>query len=492
MTDQSFRILLQIRDNDDSRLIEQTIRRLLPHADLLQTGGDSAPNGNLDACQALFWGEEIAVAAFRERLRAMLEQHPELLLIPLIPRNSAAHVQAAVELPVFFYLTLPLDQHEIALAINRLNARLCHCPPRSRRKTAPHASNIPGFIGAGPAMTRLFELIHRVARDDYATVLIRGESGTGKELVAKAIHTRSRRRRHNFVPVNCAAIPDDLLESELFGHLKGSFTGAGQNKTGRIQYADQGTLFLDEIGDMKPALQAKLLRVLQEKEFEPVGSLKAIPVDTRIVAATHCDLETLVRQGDFREDLYYRLSVVPIEVPPLRDRAEDIPLLLERFITTYTVERGRERIAFAPETVSILMHHEWRGNVRELENLVQHMSILHSGRTIRPQDLPGKFHQQTTQPPTAPVVPPTPERSPLDITQERAELFAPLPPDEQPITFAHGPVDFNELINGFETELILTAMRYTDGNKKEAARLLCLKRTTLLEKIKKKGLEGNW
>lgn len=189
-----------------------------------------------------------------------------------------------------------------------------------------------GIIGRSPGMQQLFRLIDKLAQDDSSTVLIQGESGTGKELVAKAIHQYSPRSSYHFVPVNCAAIPDDLLESELFGYTKGAFTGAVSPKVGRIEYAHRGSLFLDEIGDMKPILQAKLLRVLQERQFEPVGGLKPISVDVRIIAATHCNLEQMVADGRFREDLYYRLNVVPVSIPPLRERVEDIPLLVKHFI----------------------------------------------------------------------------------------------------------------------------------------------------------------
>ncbi|MEE4313116.1 MAG: sigma-54 dependent transcriptional regulator [Desulfofustis sp.] len=494
---QPTRILAAVHVQDQCSVILQSIQEILPTSEVTCVNEDRVlPELGAQVYQALIISDSNGVAAsFAAQLRKIASYHPDLLLIPVLAADSQTHLQTAIELDVFFYLTTPLDPVEVDLAIKRLQAKLAHSPATAVRSAAVANRRIPGFIGGGPAMSMLFELIHRVAQDDYATVLIRGESGTGKELVAKAIHAKSKRRVHNFVPVNCAAIPDDLLESELFGHLKGSFTGAGQNKTGRIQYADQGTLFLDEIGDMKPALQAKLLRVLQEKEFEPVGSLKAIPVDTRIVAATHCDLETLVRKGDFREDLYYRLSVVPIQVPPLRERCEDIPLLLDRFIEAFTVERGREKIAFSPEAVSLLMQYDWRGNVRELENLVQHMSILYSGRRIRSQDLPDKFLRSAAE------TPPETDGSPLpknglehDMLQERADLFAAfaMPEKDQSIDLASGPVDFNDLINEFESELIVTAMKFTAGNKKEAARLLCLKRTTLLEKIKKKGLEGAW
>jgi DNA-binding NtrC family response regulator len=426
-------------------------------------------------------------------LREICTEFKNLAIVLLVDDQSAADQHIHRTSTPFFHLTFPIQPAEVIFCVS-------HCLTFFRCKDTAASPNqkiksvsVSGFIGDSPAMIELFEIIKRVAEDDYSTVLIRGESGTGKELVAKAIHQKSSRRRHNFVPVNCAAIPDELLESELFGHLKGSFTGAGQNKTGRIQYADNGTLFLDEIGDMKPNLQAKLLRVIQEREFEPVGSLKATPVNTRIVAATHCDLEELVKEGRFREDLYYRLSVIPLEVPPLRTRAEDIPLLLETFIERYSIGRGREKIVFTPEALDILVNHQWRGNVRELENLVQHMSILYSGKRIYPHHLPSKItaHLELEQEQVSSQILPA-CRSENDISAERAALFALSAPPTPSIDFQNGPINFNELINEFETDLIIKALKFTSGNKKEASRMLCLKRTTLLEKIKKKEIDGRW
>lgn len=363
----------------------------------------------------------------------------------------------------------------------------------SNHSTKP-VKSFYGIIGETPVMQKLFDLIRKVSEDDFATVLVRGESGTGKELVAKAIHNHSSRKDHNFVPVNCAAIPDDLLESELFGYTKGAFTGAATNKTGRIQYADGGTLFLDEIGDMKPTLQAKLLRVLQEKEFEPVGGLKATPVDIRVVAATHCDLEQLVSEGTFREDLYYRLSVIPLQIPPLKERKADIPILLESFLGTHATQRNREKFTISKNVFAALLSYDWNGNVRELENLVQQLAILCSGKEIQLDDLPERINEgfdpqnvdqheidkilsKSVEPQTS-VKPATPEQN-----------SSPLPSDPD---WKDGQVDFKELINDYESQLIIQAMKMSNGNKKEAANLLNLKRTTLLEKIKKKGLQGMW
>ena len=420
------------------------------------------------------------------QLYEKLQESLSALFIAVLPGNNNQLRSRIIEYNPFFYIAKPYDEAEVRLVLKRAIEKHTHLVEQSQ--TSSMGDRYCGIIGKSEKMLHLFDLIGRVAEDDFSTVLIRGESGTGKELVAKAIHIQSKRNGKNFVPVNCAAIPDDLLESELFGHTKGAFTGATQNKQGRIQYADGGTLFLDEIGDMKPTLQAKLLRVLQEKEFEPVGGLQATPVDTRILAATHCDLEQLVKEGKFREDLYYRLSVIPINIPPLKTRKEDIPLLIDAFTHAYTVDRGREKFSFSKEALEVLLKYNWRGNVRELENLIQHMSVLYTGKKVEVADLPEKYVLAENQ-------------SEEDIShipfstsdaEQKDDLHIALPPENQEPEQSR-EIDFNEVINDFETKLIINAMRASGGNKKEAARLLNLKRTTLLEKIKKKKIDSdNW
>ena len=427
-----------------------------------------------------------------EMVRELRRSHPAIIILPLIPASRRELVKQLLSLDVFLYLYTPIEPAETTIAITRALEHLKSQPKNSTSPQPREDVNFHGMIGSCRTMLRLFDLITRVAEDDDSTVLIRGESGTGKEMVAKAIHAQSSRSGKNFVPVNCAAIPDDLLESELFGYTKGAFTGASSNKIGRIQYADGGTLFLDEIGDMKPTLQAKLLRVLQEKEFEPVGGLKPIPVDTRVLAATHCDLEQLVSEGRFREDLYYRLSVVPLNIPALKDRREDIPLLIDSFVHGITGKRNREPFTFSEAALLALMNFEWRGNVRELENLVQHMSILFGGRQVEFDDLPDKFHHLRELVASIMAEPSTdlaPTGKPAESSEEN---LAQATNSIENIPWHEGQVDFRELINSFETELIVHAMKLTDGNKKEAARLLNLKRTTLLEKIKKKSLNSLW
>lgn len=337
-------------------------------------------------------------------------------------------------------------------------------------------SGFGGMIGRSPQMIELFELITCVAEDGESTVLIQGQSGTGKELIARAIHDKSERKSSHFVPVNCAAIPDELLESELFGYVKGAFTGAQQSKIGRIQFADGGTLFLDEIGDMKPILQAKLLRVLQEREVEQVGGVKPIKVDVRVIAATHQNLEELVASGRFREDLYYRLAVIPLVAPPLCERHDDIVLLAEKFIDQFSRRRSDQPTTIDPIAMQSLKVYGWPGNVRELENLMQRLAILHRGKRITLKELPEKYCCAELQSAVA-------ETATTASTENNVALEPP------PAEWSADGLDFNGLISEFEDRLILQALSQSGGNKKEAARMLNLKRTTLIEKIKKKNLE---
>jgi transcriptional regulator with PAS, ATPase and Fis domain len=312
------------------------------------------------------------------------------------------------------------------------------------------------IIGKNSEIKKLCNLVRRVARTD-ATVLIYGESGTGKELFARAIHLCSKRSNGPWVPVNCAAIPDTLLESELFGYVKGAFTGAFRSKPGRFQLAEKGTIFFDEIGEMPPALQVKLLRVLQDKQFEPVGGTSPCRIDFRVVAATNKDLEKEVKDGRFREDLFYRLNVIPIYIPPLRDRKDDIPILLEHFVTTFK-ESGNSGIeGFTSEAIGVLCDYPWYGNVRELENLVERVSVLKGEGWVDVCDLPPKY-----------------------INFQKPKRKTPSPDDS--------PIDFNRLVSDFENELMLSALQKAKWNKKRAAQLLGLNRTTLIEKLKKKGL----
>jgi DNA-binding NtrC family response regulator len=406
-------------------------------------------------------------------LKRVHKTNPQVVTMAAIPHEDRQTILEMLQLGVFFYINTPYDFQEAMITVARgLHYYDLAVHREFRGLKIRKSDGFNGMIGKSVEMQNLFGIISRVAEDSSSTVLIQGESGTGKELVARAVHAYSPRRGKNFVPVNCAAIPDELLESELFGYVKGAFTGATQSKMGRIQYADGGTLFLDEIGDMKPSLQAKLLRVLQEKEFEPVGGVKPVPVDVRVVAATHRDLEKGVEEGRFREDLYYRLSVVPIEIPPLRQRKDDIPLLIQKFVQIFNRSKRVPLEGFAADAMAALMEYPWPGNVRELENLVQRMVILCGGKVAALTDLPDKYAMANSSAPSLEV----------------EETSAGATPEAQPLWSPDG-VDFNAVVSDFEDRLILRALKQTGGNKKEAAKLLNLKRTTLIEKIKKKNLE---
>jgi len=367
-----------------------------------------------------------------------------------------------------FFLSTPINLDELESLVMR--AREYQTMKQHDRANAGKGHRLnSSIIGRSSAMLNLFSLIEKVA-ESSATILIQGESGTGKELAARAIHQLSDRSDKNFVPVNCAAIPEDLMESELFGHVKGSFTGAYANRAGRFEMADKGTMFLDEIGDMKANLQVKLLRVLQNKEFEPVGSTKSQKVDARIIAATNRNLEEMVASKDFREDLYYRLSVIPITIPPLRERRDDISLLIHTFLARFNSDRKHAVKGFSRDTLDILCAYNWPGNVRELENLVERLVILKDSGFITPDDLPEKYLG------CGKVIVP--------VAMPATALSAPAVETTLPET----GLCLNTAVDEFENRLILQALARSKGNKKEAASLLNLKRTTLIEKLKKKNL----
>lgn len=386
--------------------------------------------------------------------------------IVCIPSGDRESVIQALSSGAQYYINTPLQKEEVAIIARRaLQASEQQIEQFEKIQELRKTDGFHGIVGGTQEMNKLFNLIEKIAEEGNSTVLIQGESGAGKELVAQAIHENSPRKDQNLVPVNCAAIPEELLESELFGYVKGAFTGANQSKQGRVHYAHKGTLFMDEIGDMSPSLQAKLLRVLQEQEVEPVGSVKPSKVDVRVLAATRCDLEEKVREGTFREDLFYRLSVIPVRVPPLRERKEDIPLLLDKFISLYKRNQKGKLKSFSSEAIETLKQYSWPGNVRELKNLVQRLSILQETEVVDMEDLPEKILEASN-------MEDSPPSDQFNLRVETAE-----------------ELDFNSQISEFEDRLILQALISSNGNKKQAARNLNLKRTTLLEKIKKKNLD---
>ena len=365
--------------------------------------------------------------------------------------------------------------------------------------------NVPKLVGQSPAMQYVRTMIEQVAKTD-ASVLILGESGTGKEVVARNIHALSNRCKASFVPVNCGAIPGDLLESELFGHEKGAFTGAINSRQGRFELAEKGTLFLDEIGDMSLPMQVKLLRVLQERTFERVGSNKSITADVRILAATHRDLERNIRDGKFREDLYYRLNVFPIELPALRERLEDVPYLLQNQIERLERE-NRGSVKLTASAVEALCQYQWPGNVRELANLVERLTILYPQGVVDAKQLPPKYLPANMKPGKVPFNPvlafATTDEEDEDIMNDTSSFddeLSDVMVDTEVATSVNSSVvvpqiseqglDLKEHLAQLEVELIKQALDATDGVVAHAAKLLKMRRTTLVEKLKKYGINS--
>ncbi|MFA5354940.1 MAG: sigma-54 dependent transcriptional regulator [Thermodesulfovibrionales bacterium] len=411
----------------------------------------------------------------------VLKQAAELnITTPSIVVTAFAEIKTAVEamrLGAFDYITKPFILEELLITVNRaLDLSKLKQENVMLKKQLRQRYNFQGLIGDSPQMQKVYDMIRKIA-DTESTVLITGESGTGKEVVAKTIHYNSSRSHHPFIPLNCAAIPKDLLESELFGHEKGAFTGAVNTRIGRFELANGGTLLLDEIGELHPSLQVKLLRVLQEREFERVGGTKTVKIDVRILAATNRDLEKATRDGSFREDLFYRLNVIPVDLPPLRERKEDIPVLIDHFMQIFCKKKKKDLLKVPSYIMDCLLSYRWPGNVREIENLVERIVILNDTGTVTIEDLPERFRTETcgdlrTAEGIAPV-------------QGQAGLL--LSPRGMPLP--SGGIDLNALLDSVERGLIIQALTRSGGVKKKAAELLGLNRTTLLEKLKKKGIE---
>ncbi|MDP3181597.1 MAG: sigma-54 dependent transcriptional regulator [Desulfobaccales bacterium] len=391
-------------------------------------------------------------------LKYLVHHQPDCLCIIVTGYGSIKNAVASMRLGAFDYLAKPVDPQELRLVVRRaLEHRRLKWENLHLKKQLNRRFGFANMVGMSEAIIQVFDLIKKVADTD-STVLILGESGTGKELIAHAIHYNSSRREGPLIPVNCAAIPQELLESELFGHERGAFTHAVRKRLGRFEQATGGTIFLDEIGSMSQALQEKILRVLQDRAFERIGGTKTIRVDIRILAATNQDLDKLMRRGRFREDLYYRLNVIPIKVPPLRERVSDIPLLVQHFLQEFSRKQKKPLKRLSPAALDLLSHYPWPGNVRELENLLERLVTLSEGELVEVADLPDKFKRH----PSAAAL------GPRDFPEQGVNLTA--------------------AVQEFEKDLILKALAKTDWVKSRAAALLHLNRTTLLEKMKKRHI----
>lgn len=392
----------------------------------------------------------------RDVLDSALERYPDIIAIVITGYGTVKDAVDAIKHGAADFITKPFQfdalLHVVRSAVEQRRLKSENAYLRSQLEDR---YRIDGLVGRCRVMRDLFGLLETVAATS-STVMITGETGTGKELAARAIHHNSPRRANRFVALNCSAIPETLLEAELFGHVRGAFTGAIGARQGRVEQAHKGTLFLDEVGTMSPSLQAKLLRVLQEREFERVGDSHTVKIDVRVIAATHSDLGRMVAEGSFREDLFYRLNVLPVQLPPLRARREDIPLLVGHFLQRLASEGGRSGVTVSQEAMRLLMGYRWPGNVRQLENTVERALAFSQGRSI------------------------------LDVGDLPAEIQNQAGPAEGADTaLPEDGIDFERYIEGIELSLIKRSLERTHGNKRQAARLLNLKRTTLIEKLKR-------
>ncbi|MCL4683741.1 sigma-54 dependent transcriptional regulator [Myxococcota bacterium] len=394
-------------------------------------------------------------------LRATKQNRPETPVVMITAHGSEKIAVEAIKSGAEDYVPKPFDNDEIRVVLRRaLERTRLERENRELRERIDREWRFESLIGSGAGMRRVFDTIRKVAETDL-TVLIRGESGTGKELVAQALHQRSPRRTRPFLAVNCAAISRELVESELFGHEKGAFTGADARRVGRFEAARGGTIFLDEIGDMPSATQAKVLRVLQERTFERVGGNQPVEVDVRVVAATHRDLEQEVRRGRFREDLYYRLKVVEIELPALRERPEDVPALVEHFLAALATRLERKKLPVTPAALARLTRHAWPGNVRELRNVVEQAAVLASGPAVDEEDLRLDDRVRTGD------------------TEGRASGSA-------------GEGSFSDAkrraVERFERSFLLASLRAHEGNVSRTAAAIGMVRQSLQQKIRELGL----
>ncbi len=441
---------------DDEEVVRDVLHTLLQeeeyHIDLAETGSqalDLASGGDYDVVLLDLMLPDMDGLKVLESIQKLSDSPATIVLTAFGTIEKAVR---ATKLGAFDFITKPFKNDEILLvAKNAVEQRRLRDENARLKNSLRQRFSYRNIIGKSEPMRQIFDLITQVA-PRRSTILIQGESGTGKELVAKAIHAASTRADATFVAINCGNIPSELLESELFGHVRGAFTGATASKKGLFEVADGGTLFLDEIASISMEMQAKLLRVIQEREFRRLGGLENIKVDVRIIAAANSDLQTAVANGTFRDDLYYRLNVIVIKLPPLRERSEDIPLLADHFIKKYCDENGRGLCALDPAAIRVLMDYNWPGNVRELENAIERSVVLCPGNII------------------------TSDLFPRNLTLARPQEDPGLFPDSLPL---------KERVGNFERSLIMAALDKTDWNQKKAAELLSVNPTTLSEKLKR-------
>jgi DNA-binding NtrC family response regulator len=445
--------------DDETALREAVAERLADHGfdvEQVSNGEEALQRLSEFAYDILITDLRLPGIDGRRVLDAALERYPDIIAIVITGFGTVKDAVEAIKQGAADFITKPFQfdalLHVLASALEQRRLRAENAYLRSQLE---QRYRLEGLIGQSAAMRDLSQLLETVAATS-STVLITGETGTGKELAARAIHHSSPRRNNRFLAINCSAIPETLLEAELFGHVRGAFTGAVGARQGRLEQANKGTLFLDEVGTMSPALQAKLLRVLQEREFERVGDSHTIKIDVRVIAATHSDLARMVAEGTFREDLYYRLNVIPVHMPPLRERRDDIPLLVQHFLQKLAADSGRSALTVSQDAMRRLMAYGWPGNVRQLENVVERAVTFSGTRTqIELHDFGPEIQQPAAN---------------VEATS---------------VMFPEDGLDFDQYIEGIELSLIKRSLERTRGNKRQAAKLLNLKRTTLIEKLKR-------
>ncbi len=441
---------------------------------ILDAASTSKPDAKPDPIAVVICDISLPDENGMELLRYASKHHPSVAFVML---TGYGHVEGAVEalrLGAVDYLTKPVVDNELNMALERALRHQALVAENTQLKTQIESRySLDNIIGSDPRMLKIYDLVESVA-PSRTTVLMSGQSGTGKSLIAHAIHLRSPRKNKPFVELSCGSIPETLLESELFGHVKGAFTGAHSDKPGRFLAADQGTIFLDEINSASPAMQLKLLRVLQERKFEPVGSSSTIEVDVRVILASNQPLEELVAAGTFRQDLYYRINVVKIELPPLRERISDIPLLASHFLEKYSAELNKQIVGFSDDALDALRAYPYPGNIRELENIIQRAAVLTKGQTIQLNDLP----PQVTGEEQAGVLAQLASGS--TSTQHAGHLGLPLLDPDTPWS----PTPLEEALQEPERRIILKALIANDWNRQKTADDLCINRTTLYKKMR--------
>jgi DNA-binding NtrC family response regulator len=449
--------LLVVDDEKNQRELVQGFLQKRGYTVQAAGGGEAALDWlQENGCEVVFTDHKMPGMDGTTLLREIKKRHPETVVVLMTAYGTVEKAVEAMKMGAYDYLTKPIDLDELLILLGRIESGLLLTwEVRQLRQELKNKFSFEGLITHSPRMEDVLSLVARVA-PSQSTVLIRGESGTGKGLLARIIHYHSPRSSGPLVTLNCAAIPENLLESELFGHEKGAFTGATSQHPGKFEQAQGGTLFLDEIGDLSPVLQSKLLRAVQERAFERVGGSKTIEVDVRLISATHQDLEQLIRENRFREDLYYRLNVVSLFLPPLRERKEDIPILLDHFLKKFGRANGKENIEVSREARDLLLRHDYPGNIRELENLVERAVVLARDHLITSRDIP--FH----------------------LKEGREESETPPPPSSD--------LPLLEQLDALEKFLIRQALKETEGVQTRAADRLGISERVLRYKLKKYGM----